>query len=261
MVKSAARVAIEWGRGGARRAAARGDIVVVVDVLSFSTTVSLAAARGSRVLPCASAKEARQLAARHGAIVAAKRGTPGAFSLSPLSVAELEPCSLVALESLNGATCCALAAAAPALYVGGLVNARATALALAGASAGQGITLLACGERWGSDASEPDEAIRFALEDWLGVGAIAAGLAEEEGHRFALSPEAAAAAASFRASEGRLEAILRETPSGLELQERGYGGELAVSAELDSVDCAVVRSPEGWLEARNVIETDSQQIP
>ncbi|MFT9596793.1 hypothetical protein [Mesobacillus sp.] len=30
---------VEWGRRGAREAAERGDIVIIVDVLSFSSTI------------------------------------------------------------------------------------------------------------------------------------------------------------------------------------------------------------------------------
>lgn len=37
---------MEWGRRGAREAAERGDIVIIVDVLSFSSTVISAVSRG-----------------------------------------------------------------------------------------------------------------------------------------------------------------------------------------------------------------------
>ncbi|MBL4849836.1 MAG: hypothetical protein JKY65_30275 [Planctomycetes bacterium] len=43
---------LRWGRRGAIHAAALGEILVVVDVLSFSTGVSYALDRGVTVFPC-----------------------------------------------------------------------------------------------------------------------------------------------------------------------------------------------------------------
>ena len=44
-------VALEWGPVGARTLAERSDVVVVVDVLSFSTALTIAVERGARVWP------------------------------------------------------------------------------------------------------------------------------------------------------------------------------------------------------------------
>ena len=59
---------LEWGRRGAERAALRGDILAVCDVLSFSTAVVTACMRGARVYPCVNDTEARQCVARYGAV-------------------------------------------------------------------------------------------------------------------------------------------------------------------------------------------------
>src|SRR4051812_25534388 len=64
---------LEWGRRGARLAAERGDVLVVVDVLSFSTAAATAIAHGGIVCPCAWDDDPAALAARVGAEVAVRR--------------------------------------------------------------------------------------------------------------------------------------------------------------------------------------------
>src|SRR2546423_1373102 len=45
------RIDLAWGAAGARSLAAACDVVVVVDVLSFTTCISVATAHGATVLP------------------------------------------------------------------------------------------------------------------------------------------------------------------------------------------------------------------
>jgi 2-phosphosulfolactate phosphatase len=66
-------VRCEWGAAGLEHAAA-SEVVVVVDVLSFTTTVSAAVDRGVTVLPWRSGHDdAGAFAAAHGAELAAPR--------------------------------------------------------------------------------------------------------------------------------------------------------------------------------------------
>jgi 2-phosphosulfolactate phosphatase len=146
---------LDWGRGGARRAAARGDLLVVVDVLCFSTSVATAVARGGVIYPCAVDDEPSALAARVGAETAVRRpdvSDRSRFSLSPPTFEQIAaPDTRIVLASPNGATCSRYGNSVPALFAGALVNARAVAEAVADtlcANPTVGVTMLACGERW-----------------------------------------------------------------------------------------------------------------
>ena len=55
-------VALEWGPVGARTLAESSDVVVVIDVLSFSTSLTVAVERGAKVWPHTGGESARQLA-------------------------------------------------------------------------------------------------------------------------------------------------------------------------------------------------------
>lgn len=84
---------------------------------------------------------------------------------------------------------------------------------------------MACGERWS------DGALRFALEDYLGAGAILSALRLEGAGE--LEPEASVCAAAFDASRDHLERHIQECPSGLELRKLGKADDLAHCAQLD----------------------------
>jgi 2-phosphosulfolactate phosphatase len=54
-------VRFEWGLAGARVLASVSEVLVVVDVLSFSTAVEVALARGATVVPTGSRRSAALL--------------------------------------------------------------------------------------------------------------------------------------------------------------------------------------------------------
>lgn len=235
-----AEVHVEWGPPGARLAASRGDVVVVVDVLAFSTSVVLAATRGAVVLSYSGAEldamggRERAAADLDAEIVAKDRAaTTSRFSLSPASLGSVGVGDRLIFTSLNGAACTSAAAAAPMVIVGALSNRTAVARALR-RSLTQGdasrCTIVACGERWTSVADEPDS-LRPSLEDLVGAGSIASALAD-----LRLSVEAAAAAHLFDAVAHRLPDALRECVSGRELIERGFPDDVELAARIDSSD-------------------------
>ena len=93
----------EWGPEGIDALAADSDVIIIVDVLSFSTTVEVATARGALVRPARPDQEdLHAIAQACGAVVAGRRGSSG-FSLSPASVLEIAPGTLLILPSPNGA--------------------------------------------------------------------------------------------------------------------------------------------------------------
>ena len=114
------------------------------------------------------------------------RGVPAGPSLSPASLALLEPSTAVVLPSPNGSTCAVLAQESGATVVAGCLR---NACAVARWSAGRTgpVTVIACGERW------PDGSLRTAVEDFIGAGAIIAGLPG------ACSPEASVALGALQA--------------------------------------------------------------
>lgn len=224
------RCRLEWGRRGARAAAERGDVLVVVDTLSFSTAVVTAVQHGASVYPCAYDEDPAALARRVGGEVAVGRLDPpaqGRFSLSPLTFLAATEDTRIVLRSPNGATCSRYAPKVPCLFVGTLLNAAAVARVVDQVltMTDRDVTVLACGERW-TTPSEDGE-LRFAIEDALAAGAILARLPYDQ------SPEARFCAGAFAAAQPNLAAIIRECGSGRELYKRGFGADVEHAVQLN----------------------------
>jgi 2-phosphosulfolactate phosphatase len=240
------RCRLEWGYRGAREAAGRGDILVVVDTLRFSSAVATAIHHGVLIYPCAWADDAEAIAHRVGgeAAIKPREGiAPARFSLSPLSYWGAEPGTRVVLPSPNGATCSRYGADVPFLFVGTLLNARAVAAAVSQQLEGTDLcaTFLACGERWRT-ASEDGE-LRIAMEDYLGAGAILAHVDHDK------SPEALACEGAFRHLRHELESVLLECGSGRELREKGCTDDVRHAARLNLYDSVPILRGE-WIERR-----------
>ena len=156
------------------------------------------------------------------------------FSLSPESLLGIANGTRLVLPSLNGASLVAAATRiARAAIVGSLRNASAVARWLA---AWDGpIAVIAAGERWS------DGTTRFAIEDWLGAGAVLASLGGEQ------TSEARLAAAAFAASRFHLAPILSESVSGRELVSRGFAADVTLAVDYDSSAVVPVAGPDGWL--------------
>jgi 2-phosphosulfolactate phosphatase len=225
-------VRLEWGREGAALLAAECAVVIVVDVLSFSTAVDVAVGRGAAVLPLRSAE--RDPGVPPDVVRAGPRRGPGP-SLSPASLTRLTAGTRLALPSPNGATLCAAVAASGAVLLAGCLR-NASAVAAAARAVGGPIGIVPAGERW------PDDTMRVAVEDAIGAGAIAAALPDR-------SPEAELAAAQFAAAHDRgLGEVLAATSSGRELRADGFPADVELAAALDA-STAVPRLRDGFLQA------------
>lgn len=237
---------MDWGRRGAELAAARGDILVIIDVIRFSTTIAQAVQCGGEIYPCPETEDVEAVAATFGAIAAVKKPMPGQFSLSPKSVARLAPRTRIVLSSLNGATCSHLAAHVPLLFIGAPVNAQAVGAAVEkalGEYPDRSVTVVACGERW--NGPHEDGALRFAIEDYLGAGVILSYLS------FSKSPEARLCEAAFHAASGDLEALLLDCGSGRELAGRDQIDDVRFAARINCLSAVPVMRSDGWIVAQS----------
>jgi 2-phosphosulfolactate phosphatase len=224
---------LEWGEPGIRRLSSVSAVAIVVDVLSFSTAVSIAVERGATVFPyqyrdATAVEYARTVSA---ALANSDRGS--GYSLSPASLLRIPPGTRLVLPSPNGSSLSLLSKATLTL-TGCLRN--AAAVAKVARQFGQTISVIPAGERW------PDGGLRAAVEDYLGAGAILSHL------RGAKSPEALAAESAFRDVLSRgIRATLQECMSGRELIERGFAEDVELAAELDVCDVVPVLREQAFV--------------
>ncbi|MET0672120.1 MAG: 2-phosphosulfolactate phosphatase [Microbacterium pygmaeum] len=198
------QVRLDWGLDGLVRITP-ADVVVIVDVLRFSTTVTVALESGADF---------------------------------PLDAAAHE-------ISINGAPLAEAAGRSGALVLlGGLRNAGAVGAAIYAEQARRGertsIAVIACGELAGrGDAHRnPDAHVRFAVEDQLGAGAVIDALAELGIDHS--SPEAAVAGESFRALRRAATHLITASGSGRELAEAGLRNEVLAAATADAASVVPV---------------------
>jgi 2-phosphosulfolactate phosphatase len=226
---------LAWGPSGARLLAGRCDVLVVLDVLSFTTALTVAAARGVTVWPYGSdargsgAGGAEALADAVGAQLAHGRSASGGPTLSPASLLDLPAGSRLVLPSPNGSAIAHAAVADGTAVVGAcLRNAAAVARWLAARAGGRRVGLVPAGERHG------DGTLRPCYEDLLGAGTLLARLAGL-GALGAVSPLAAAA---HVAAVDPLP--LASCPSGVELVERGFARDVELAGQVDVDDVVPV---------------------
>jgi 2-phosphosulfolactate phosphatase len=212
------QVRCEWGLRGLSELVPVCEAVILIDILSFTTAVDIATARGATVFPYPlKGPSAQEYAASLDALLASA-DRAAEFSLSPASLRGLPAGSRLVLPSPNGAAL-SFHADHPAVFAACLRN--ATAVARAAARLGSTFAVVPAGETW------PAGELRPALEDLIGAGAVIANL---PGTR---SPEAALAVACFENFRTDLAAALRKSSSGKELIDRGFASDVDLAAEFD----------------------------
>jgi 2-phosphosulfolactate phosphatase len=231
-----AEVHVEWGEIGAREAGVRGNTVVVVDVLSFSTTVTMTVERGGRVMALGRGETAP---VDTYALAKDRRDADARLTLSPASTARVRRGDRLALWSANGAAVVAACRDAPTVLVACFRNRTAAAAACAAAAR---VTVVACAERWSSVGI--GHGVRPCLEDWLGAGAIVNAL---EGRT--RSPEAEAAATTFEHGRDRITQWLQTCTSGRELIAKGFPDDVDFAAQLDVSDVVPRLARDGFFDA------------
>ncbi len=201
------QVRLDWGLDALARLEP-SDIIVVVDVLRFSSTVIDVVERGGEVVLDASAFAISLNGARVAATAAAA-SAPEPVGPRPLDADPEGP--VVLLAALRNASAVAAAIAAEQERRG-----RRTSVAV-----------VAAGELGHTGAP-----LRFAVEDLLGAGAVIDALAARGIDH--TSPEAAVAAEAYRGLRGAMRHLLTASGSGQELLERDLRDDVLRAAEVDA---------------------------
>jgi 2-phosphosulfolactate phosphatase len=153
----------------------------------------------------------------------------------------------IVLRTLNGAECTVLASAAPHVIAGSLLNASVVGAALSKIvdTSELCVTVVACGERLTAPAPG-DEEMRFAIEDYLGAGAILSACGGD------LSPEARVCATAFDGSRDRALDLLLECASGRQLRTWGLEDDVRFAAQIDASNVVPILR-DGCYEAMPVL--------
>jgi 2-phosphosulfolactate phosphatase len=237
-------IRFDWGAEGLAATAPGAAAVVVVDVLRFTSAVSVAVGQGAEVLPYTwdVGDAPRAYADAHKAEVAGMR-EDGGWSLSPTDLAAIPPGTRLVLPSPNGSTLAVGAGevAPQAQVLAGCLR-NATAVGRVAAERPGPVAVVAAGERWRGTLGP----LRPAVEDLLGAGAVVAALVVAGRAEAGASPEARAARAAFEAARPDLARWLADCAGGVELAQHGWSDDVAAAAMLDAEPVAPVLDGEAF---------------
>jgi 2-phosphosulfolactate phosphatase len=249
--QSGHRVRFEWGEVGSR--VVKADVAVVVDVLSFTTSLTVAVERGIEVFPFQwRDSRATEHALRHGASLAVGRHEALAksdarhVSIAPSSLNASVGIERLVLPNLAGASIAfSLLDGGAKVVAGCLRNADAVADHVVRVADALGrkrsVVVVAAGERW------PDGSLRPGVEDMWGAGAILNGLLDRGLDDF--SVEARTALAAYLGVEEQVKDAMHECASGKELVERGHAIDVDLAAQVNVAKVVPVLRGESFTQA------------
>jgi 2-phosphosulfolactate phosphatase len=255
-------VRLEWGPDGVRELGPGCAVLIILDVLVFTTSVDVAVGRGARVLPLPWRDERADEAARRAGAILTRSGLvrqevgfvadddAPPWTLRPSSLVTVPEGTFLAIASPNGATLSAAAADTGATVLAGcLRNASVVAAAARKLAGDNPIGVVPAGERWHSTpSSQPTQVasaaeanagtrptevrgLRPSLEEYLGAGAVVSALGPAD-----RSPEAEVAALAFESARDRLPELLMDCVSGRELVKAGLPVDVELAMDLDASD-------------------------
>jgi 2-phosphosulfolactate phosphatase len=227
----------EWGPQGVAQLAPISDVVVIVDVLSFSTCVEIATNNGAIIFPYAMGDESViDYAKSIQAELASHRQTLSTtgYSLSPKSLTEISAGTKLVLPSANGSFLTLHTGKTPTL-AGCLRNCEA--VARFAQTYGSKIAVIPAGERWKDDGS-----LRPAFEDLLSAGAILSYL------HGSLSPEAEVAVVTFQTFQKDLLGYLQKSSSGKELIAKGFEADVEIASALNVSNCVPLFTENAYVK-------------
>ncbi|HVF11562.1 MAG TPA: 2-phosphosulfolactate phosphatase [Actinomycetota bacterium] len=229
------QVRFEWGLEGVEALAPISDVLIVVDVLRFTTTVSAAIEQGAIIYPY-QWKDASvdDFAIRVGALTVEASAHRG-YSLSPLSMNKIPRGTRLVLPSPNGSAASFAAQRVSKVVLAGCLR-NAKAVAEAAQKLGESIAVIAAGERWKESGT-----LRPAVEDLVGAGAILSYLGQTK------SPEALVAESTFYSVRNRIQEFLLQSSSGRELTVMGRGDDIEFASAIDASKAVPVLSGEAFV--------------
>ncbi|MBP5977348.1 2-phosphosulfolactate phosphatase [Brasilonema sp. CT11] len=224
----------EWGAKGVSELAPISDVVVIVDVLSFSTSTEIATNNGAIIYPYQwRDQSALDYAQSVQAELSKGRLSKDGYSLSPASLTKIPAgTNRTVVPSPNGSSLTLLTGKTPTI-AGCLRNSEA--VAKFAQKYGSRIAVIPAGEKW------EDGTLRPAFEDLIGAGAILSYL------NGSLSPEAETAVVAFHAFKHNFLTYMKQCSSGKELIAKGFELDVELAAGFNVSDCVPLFNQNAYI--------------